>query len=189
MEDAIELSIAAYDVTNGKPHFFRSWGEDNKTLIRDAVMASSSAPTTHPLYLIDDTYYTDGGVFAANPAVFALADGMSKWPGEELVLVSLGTGIQKTRSTPGQPEDDIKWWAKNIFNIFLDGQNESAHEAIIQIANQANWLNYFRFDVPLEKPKKADETKLEVLNEARALMSEALKDGQRTEFKKMISLL
>ncbi len=114
---------------------------------------------------------------------------MSKWSGEELVLVSLGTGIQKTTSTPGRPEDDIKWWAKNIFNIFLDGQNESAHEAVIQIANEANWLNYFRFDVPLEKPKKADETKLEVLNEARALMSEALRNGQSTEFKRMISLL
>ena len=187
------LSVAAYDVTNRKPHFFRSWTEEDRNiLIRDVLMASSSAPTSHPLYPIGESYYTDGGVFAANPALFALADAMSLFPGEELVLVSLGTGIpeaQNSLSASENPEDDIRWWLENIFNIFLDGQIESADQTVTQIANQANWLNYFRFDVNLQQDKRADEIELDVLNEAANLMKNELNNGQKHVFDTMISLL
>ena len=187
------LSVAAYDVTNRKPHFFRSWTEEDRNiLIRDALMASSSAPTSHPLYPIGESYYTDGGVFAANPALFALADAMSLFPSEELVLVSLGTGIPKadnSLSASEKPEDDVRWWLENIFNIFLDGQIESADKALTQIANRANKLNYFRFDVNLQQEKKADEIELDVLNEAANLMKNELNNGQKQLFDTMISLL
>jgi patatin-like phospholipase/acyl hydrolase len=186
MEEAQKLIIAAYDVTKKKPHFFRSWGEDNKTFIRDAVLASSSVPQTHPLYKIGNSYYTDGGVFASNPAMYAYSEAKTKWGDEELILVSLGTGIIKVNTDSTKPDDDLSWWIGNIFKIFLDGQEESTHEALTQIASkQANKLQYFRFNVNLETKKVGDETNLQVLNDVRKLMRDEL-TRRSAEFERMI---
>jgi patatin-like phospholipase/acyl hydrolase len=175
MEEAQKLIISAYDVTNKKPHLFRSWGEDSKTFIRDAVLASSSVPQTHPLYKIGNSYYTDGGVFASNPAMYAYSEARAKWGDEELVLVSLGTGITKVNAESTKPDDDFQWWIGNIFKIFLDGQEESTHQALTQIAsNKANKLQYFRFNVDLERKKAAEETNVKVLNDVRKLMRDEL---------------
>lgn len=189
MEEAQKLIISAYDVTKKKPHLFRSWGENSKTFIRDAVLASSSVPQTHPLYKIGDSYYTDGGVFASNPAMYAYSEARAKWGDEELVLVSLGTGVTKVDNQSTKPDDDLSWWLGNIFKIFLDGQEESTHEALMQIAsNKANKLQYFRFNVDLEAKKVGDETNVEVLNKVRQLMKDEL-TRRSAEFNRMIGTL
>lgn len=175
------ISISTYNMSQGKPHFFRSW-VDRDIYLRDAVMASSSAPTTHPMYQIGDDFYTDGGVFAVNPAPYALAEGLELWSDdlevEKLVIVSLGTGSsQASLELPDSPDENVVWWLKNLSSVFLDGQNESAHETMIQIGKKAPWLEYFRFDVDLEQKKKADELDFRVLNQARSLMGKEIDEG------------
>jgi patatin-like phospholipase/acyl hydrolase len=189
MEEAQKLVICAYDVTNKKLHFFRSWGEDSKTFIRDAVLAFSSVPQTHPLYKVGNSYFTDGGVFASNPAMYAYSETKAKWGDEELVLVSLGTGITKVDTSSSKPDDDLSWWIGNIFKIFFDGQEESTHQALTQIASkQANKLQYFRFNVNLENKKAGDETNLQVLNDVRKLMRDEL-TRRSAEFERAIGAI
>lgn len=188
MEDAEKLIVTTYNVTARKPHLFTSWGSDNTTQIKDAVMASSSVPQTHPLHEINGSYYTDGGVFASNPALVAYSEAKARWGDEELVLVSLGTGIPKVEPEVGKPGDDISWWLKNIFKIFLDGQEESVDNALTNIANNSsNKLTYFRFDCEVEG-KKGAETDLEVLEKAREIMRAELTD-RAAEFNRMITEL
>ena len=188
MEDTEKLVVTTYNVTARKPHLFTSWGSDNTTLIRDAVMASSSAPQTHPLHEINGSFYTDGGVFASNPALLAFSEAKTRWPNEELVLVSLGTGIPKNKVESGKPDDDIGWWLQNIFKIFLDGQEESVDLALTKIASQsATQLKYFRFDCLVEG-KKAAETDIDVLNKARQIMHTEL-ENQTTTINQMIAAL
>ena len=188
MEDTEKLIVTSYNVTDRKPHLFTSWGSDNKTQIKDAVMASSSVPQTHPLHEIDGNYFTDGGVFASNPALVAYSQARARWGDEDLVLVSLGTGIPKVKSETGKPEDDIGWWLKNIFKIFLDGQEESVDNALENIAsNPNNKLAYFRFDCEVEG-KKGAETDLEVLETARQTMQAELAK-QATKFENAIAAL
>ena len=187
MEDTDKLVVTTYNVTARSPYLFSSWGSDNKTLIKDAVMASSSVPQTHPLHKIDGSYYTDGGVFASNPALIAYSEAKARWSDEEIVLVSLGTGIPKYEAT-GTPNDDIRWWLRNIFKIFLDGQEESVDNALTKIASQpANKLKYFRFDCEVEG-KKGAETDIDVLKKACAIMRNEL-NTQAAKVAKMIAAL
>lgn len=187
MEDTDKLVVTTYNVTARSPHLFTSWGSDNKTLIKNAVMASSSVPQTHPLHKIDGSYYTDGGVFASNPALIAYSEAKTRWSDEEIVLVSLGTGIPKYEDT-GTPNDDIRWWLKNIFKIFLDGQEESVDNALTKIASQpANKLKYFRFDCEVEG-KKGAETDIDVLKKACEIMRNEL-NTQAAKVAKMIAAL
>lgn len=170
MEDTDKLIVTTYNVTARKPHLFTSWGSDNRTQVKDAVMASSSVPQTHPLHEINGSYYTDGGVFASNPASIAYSEAKARWGDEDVVLVSLGTGIPKVEAATGKPDDDIGWWLKNVFKIFLDGQEESVDNALTNIANNpSNKLTYFRFDCEVEG-KRGAETDLEVLENAREIM-------------------
>jgi uncharacterized protein len=124
------ISISAYNMTKREPYFFRSW-VDTEIILRDAVMASASAPTYHPMPKIGSSFYTDGGVFAVNPVVYAFADALDIWPtNERFVVVSLGTGQAPPLEPPDEADEDTFWWLRNLTNIFTDGQNESGHETI-----------------------------------------------------------
>ena len=186
------LSISAYDVKSRVPHFFRSWQEEYKDLeISDAVMASSSVPTTHPLYKIKGKDYTDGGVFASNPAMFALIDALSLFGDEDLILVSLGTGISPGGREQGEaPKDKALWWLRNIFNIFLDGQGESSDQALTALSKVNQKLNYFRFNIDLPK-KASSKPDVEVLREDHQRMKDLLNNDSKlkAQFEKMISML
>lgn len=188
MERSEKLIITSYNTHKREPHLFTSWGEDKQIEIKQAVMASSSAPQTHPQYKINDSLYTDGGVFAGNPALIAYSEAKAKWGDEDMVLVSLGTGITTYKTESNPPGDDIKWWIKNIFKIILDGQEESTHNALTKIASKPeNKLQYFRFNCDVED-KKADEIDRDVLEKACATMQTKL-NSQSATFEKMISAL
>lgn len=184
------LSISSYDVSSRKPHFFSSWKPEYKNLeIGDAVMASSSVPTTHPLHEIKGKKFTDGGVFASNPAMYALTEGLSLFGQEKLILVSLGTGTPpKAREQQEPPEDTALWWLKNIFNIFLDGQEESTHQALTTLAETNPNLDYFRFNIDLLK-KESNNPDVEALKGDRNLMKQQLENELKPQFEAMMSLL
>ena len=195
-----DISISAYDMTRAKPHFFRSWISSepkiNKdVLLRDAVMASSSAPTFHPLVKVSDFYYTDGGVFAGNPASFAMGQALERYPGEDLIVVSLGTGLRDLQPNPQDPDEDVFWWAKSIASVLLDGQNEAADDVMKQIASKSGWLDYYRFEVNLpsgenDPQKRADETDFDgVLKKARDFMKKKITTTDKSKFDAMIQEL
>ncbi len=195
-----DISISTYNMTKAKPHFFRSWVDSepkiNKDVfLRDAVRASSSAPTYHPMVKVDDCYYTDGGIFAGNPAYFALGQALERYPGEDLIVVSLGTGLRNLQPNPDTPDETVIWWAKNITSVLLDGQNESTDDAMKQIAGKSDWLDYFRFEVNLpsgenDPPKRADELDFDgTLKKARDLMRGKLSSSDKSKFDNMIKKL
>jgi patatin-like phospholipase/acyl hydrolase len=245
------ISISAFDMNKGKPHFFRSWDEKYKDMpLREAVMASSSGLLVLPLHKIfyqrngfydpkgntkdrepessqqanqniydlqkinyypngkpEVRFYADGGLFAANPANFALGELFSllKTKGEEsilkdekIVLVSIGTGKQVFSPNAREPYESLFWWAKNIFDTFPVGQIESTEDHLENLRwitknpsrKDANWIDYYRFDVSLDSlrgkfgdkyRKKAPEIDFEILDEARKVMREEL---QKEETKK-----
>lgn len=187
-----KLSISAYDVTARKPCFFRSWtGKYKGIQITDAVMASSTVPNSHPVHKIEDNYFIDGGVFASNPAMFALMDAFSLYGDEELILVSLGTGTSpKDREQLDEPKDNLAFWLENIFGIFLDGQAESTEQLITGLANSNPKIKYFRFNIDLDS-RDSTATELEVLKSYHQKMKDSLdNDVQiRTQFEQLIKML
>lgn len=166
------LMITAYNVNSGTPSFFKSWKQhEENILLVEAIAASSSAPTYHPMVRIDDVCYVDGGVFAANPSVTALTEALDLWgTAEDLLLVSFGTGrFEKPRRTCS--DRTRRWgllrWAQEIPGILLDGQTDMVDYELDRLHRFFPRLQYFRFEVQLDKSKHADETDPRVLNKAR----------------------
>ena len=77
---AVQLFIAATDVSSGKIKLFREY-----ELTAEHALASACLPTLHQAIEIDGRHYWDGG-FSGNPAVYTLIFDCS---GEDILLVLL----------------------------------------------------------------------------------------------------
>jgi predicted acylesterase/phospholipase RssA len=98
-----DLVITSYDMTAREPYFFKRWrarnSEDRNPSIVDAALATSAAPTYFPSHPHQGRALVDGGVFAANPAIAAIAEALKRSEDEpanltpdDLLVVSVGTG-------------------------------------------------------------------------------------------------
>jgi patatin-like phospholipase/acyl hydrolase len=132
-----DLFITAYELEGRFAFFFRSTrararATDDFTMA-DAAHATSAAPTYFEPARVSDvagekTYtLVDGGVFATNPAMCALAEvSRAGKLGEVELLLSLGTGAQEA---PIRYEDARGWgqleWAPRIVDVVFDGVSET----------------------------------------------------------------
>lgn len=122
-------------------HNFEGEGSDGKELVYKVGLYTSAAPTYFPTY----EGYVDGGVFANNPGMCALAQSQDLRYFEapklsDVVLLSLGTGTSLT-FIEGQKHDwGYLQWAKPIIGLMLDGVSGIADYECKQILRE----NYFR---------------------------------------------
>ena len=97
------LLITGSDLHTGGVHVFKSaylrdlgqqYLRDGDTLLRDAILASCAAPTYFDPAPAGGTLLADGGLWANNPSVIALTEGVSKFrrPLDEIHVLSIGTG-------------------------------------------------------------------------------------------------
>ena len=192
----LDVAFSAFNLSTGKPQFFRSWidGAENGDIdIIDAILASSFAPLFFPLKEIDRQFYSDGGIFAVNPALFALADTLKRVPGETINIVSLGTGEFPGAFEPAREADvDVLFWANRVARIIQDGQISASNEQLRTIAAGLSNVNYFRFDVILDEPKRSDETDPDILRRAGDKMTAEISPpsgAQRATFESMINTI
>ncbi len=142
--------ISAYDVKNGKPHFFKQHKSQNKIYnfkVRDVARATSAAPTYFKVAKVKNEINTsfpllDGGVFANNPSLVAYSEartmsfeGKADFPtAKNMMIVSLGTG-SKSQS---YEYDKVKnWgqikWIKPVIEIMMSGNSSTTHYHLNQI--------------------------------------------------------
>lgn len=116
-----DLVVTAYDMTERAPYFFRRWkaregsGEWNFPIV-DAALSTAAAPTYFPCHepeKLKGHALVDGGVFAANPTIAAIAEalGRSSDPPaglalQDLFVVSIGTGEFEV----GFPPSEVRAW-------------------------------------------------------------------------------
>ncbi len=131
-----KVTIPAFDLDNQaadpakrswKPKIFHNFAgpdSDGAVSVLDVAMYSSAAPTYFPS--VDG--YIDGGVFANNPSMVAIAQAISSRnvPAErcaldEIVLLSVGTGVSPMY-VQGQTLDwGYAQWIKPLIELLLDG--------------------------------------------------------------------
>jgi patatin-like phospholipase/acyl hydrolase len=154
-----DVLITAYDTERRVPFIFKSAKAreraDDDFPMRLAARATASAPTYfEPLRLETGTvgqYYSliDGGVFANNPAMCAYAEVRRRRPDDDVLLVSLGTGIL-TRPLHHHTIKD--WgaleWARPILDVVFDGVNQCTDYQLRQLLPAAA---YHRFQVRLDE--------------------------------------
>lgn len=106
--------------------FFKSWdaksGKSHDTPLWQVARATSAAPTYLPTANLDLGWFVDGGIFANNPALCAYAAATRLWPGEDIKVLSIGTGAKITAL---DGKSSAGWgaiaWAQEIASVFMDG--------------------------------------------------------------------
>lgn len=163
---AIKLGVPRPDGETRAPMFFNSWrargeglkaGQDKKEydfLLRDIARATSAAPTYFEPAVIKNAAgqsfgMIDGGVFANNPAMCALAAAYQRYghgDGTTYVMVSLGTGFLQ-REIPLEEAQGwgLAGWARPILSVLMDGNADTVSYQLEQVLG----AYHFRFDIAL----------------------------------------
>lgn len=90
----IPLIIPSTNIQNGSSCIFTSFSDNKDTSISDAVMASCAAPAFFDPIVLNKKLLADGGLYANNPGIIAIAQ-LSKHfliPFNDFKVLSLGTG-------------------------------------------------------------------------------------------------
>jgi uncharacterized protein len=138
-----ELLIPAYNMGEPGPYFFKSRkareeGEDFALSI--VARATSAAPTYFEPLPVADHALVDGGVFAANPAMCALAEVLRSGPLDEVRLLSLGTGQRTRQRTFADVKDwGLVEWARPIIDVVFDGVSDAVHYQLLHALGEERY--------------------------------------------------
>jgi patatin-like phospholipase/acyl hydrolase len=165
-----DLLITSYETELRSSYFFKTKhaAEDDKYdfKMKDVARATSAAPTYFPPFKLVESsskYLSmlDGGVFANNPAMCALAEALQIDPDNmeekvqqhQVVLVSLGTGSSQSKLPYNIIKDwSLLSWARKIVDISFDGVSDTIDYQLKTILSSDR---YFRFQIPIELNRDA----------------------------------
>lgn len=195
------VMVTSYDTAASTPYFFKSFRpklegyesshgdatSPDDHLMRLAARATSAAPTFFPplaLANIDRTEperaLIDGGVFADNPSMCALAEAVRRFPDRKYLLVSLGTGSDQEQLLYGEVRRfGLACWAVPILKVVFDGVSDATDYELSQILGPSN---YFRFQCDshdLQMDDASDEAIKRLLQYANDLVKESVADLDR----------
>ena len=144
--------IPAYNMGDPGPYFFKSRkareeGED--FTLAEVARATSAAPTYFEPFELEGQALVDGGVFAANPAMCAVAEVLRFQPAAEIALLSLGTG-ERTRKRSFEEVHDwgLVEWAKPILDVVFDGASDAVDYQLRHVLDENR---YWRLQVELSR--------------------------------------
>jgi len=149
-------------INTWKPKIFHNdaslGGENNDgaELAYKVGMRTSAAPTYFPTY----GSFIDGGVFANNPSMIALAQALAtraenKPRLEDLVLLNLGTGVHETVIKGSNHDWGGAQWMPNIVDLVLDGSMGVAKFECAQLLGEryCRLSPYLEQRVPMDSPE------------------------------------
>ena len=186
-----DVLIPSYDTERRRPEFFKSARarEDPSRdfALRAVARATSSAPTYFEPALLGDRPLIDGGVFAVNPGMCAVAEVMRYTPGAEVVLVSLGTG-QLTRPFPYEAVSDwgLVQWARPLIDVVFDGASDVVDYQLTQLLGEER---FFRFQTELTTASDDLDNATELNLRALRLTGERLIAERERDLNQAISAL
>ncbi len=130
------LLLPSTDIGNGCVHVLKSgyskdFTRDNNVLVKDAVLASCSAPTYFDPHKLDHYLLADGGLWANNPALAAVIDAQKRLgiAQDDIQILSVGTGHSKTMygTNASRKWGLINGWKhKEFISFILSLQSQSA---------------------------------------------------------------
>lgn len=185
------LLIPATDIGNGNVHVLKSayckeFTRDTNVLVKDAVLASCSAPAFFDPHRVNTYLLSDGGLWANNPALAAVIDAQKRLGVklEDIEVLSIGTGHAKTAYGLKKGRSwgfATGWKHKEFINFILSLQSESS---LNYLKLQLNSKQILRIDFESDSNLPLDE-----ITAVDDLISRADKDFtyQSTEIKKFLT--
>lgn len=170
-EVKIPLLLPSTNIGNCCVHVFKSgysnhFTRDPDVFVRDAVLASCSAPTFFDPYEVfgpskgERYLLADGGLWANNPALTATIEAihrMKKDP-KSLRVLSLGTGLEKTCYKQGASLWGwgflTRWRRKSFISLILSLQSQAAHNHLTLMLPESQWM---RLNFPSDKELPLDD--------------------------------
>lgn len=163
------LLIPATDIATGGVHVFKSqysveFTRDKSVLVREAVLASCSAPAFFDPVQVGNFLLSDGGVWANNPSLAAVIDaqyrlGIDK---ADIRVLSLGTGLSKTEYGMDLDKDwgIMKGWGGRDFIDFLLSLQAQSTQNYLQLLLEKHQLLRLNFEsdnhLPLDDVREID---------------------------------
>jgi len=152
--------ITAYDMLHCEPYLFFSHlaVSDPRAnfYVKDVARATSALPGIFPPATISSLAdrkrtFIDGSIFAYNPALQAYIRAKSIFPNaKNFMLLSLGTGLPATSSTPAQLEDTSeKNWARLLADISFSAHSDMVHFQLEEIFKGKSGSTYIRLQPSL----------------------------------------
>lgn len=136
----IRVMIPARDLIERRTIWFKSWKNGTVIPIWEVARAGSAAHT----YFCAHKGQVDGGVSVNNPSACAAAEARVIWPNEEVMVVSLGTGVS-TVSLGRLACEGYGKWAPYLIGEFMDG----AADAVDYQMDKDPGIDYRRFQMNL----------------------------------------
>lgn len=135
-QSSVPLCVPSYDLRTDKVHLFRTphserLARDWREQMVDVALATSAAPTFLPAHRLRGLRLVDGGLWANNPAVVAIAEAVSEFKIDlsDIRVLSLGTtsdlGVRSKRLDRG----GFAAWATCATTVILRGQSLAASNA------------------------------------------------------------
>ena len=148
-----DILVPAYDTAAPGPYFFKSRKAREKPeedfALSEVARATSAAPTYFEPSALGKRSLVDGGVFAVNPAMSAFAEVLRHSPGEEIRLLSLGTGERTRKRTFEEIKDwGLIAWARPILEVVFDGVSDAVD---YQLRHALDEGRYWRLQVELSQ--------------------------------------
>jgi patatin-like phospholipase/acyl hydrolase len=227
LADALrEVVVASYDMTDREPFFFKRWrarepadpsagsaGVRNHPIV-DAAMATAAAPTYFPSHELGGRALVDGGVFANNPALAAIAEALKRPAAgtrvgtDDLLVLSIGTGVHEE----GFDQRTVSGWGKigwimprgaepPLLGAVLDGASDGADHWAHMLLNHdpgapapervevGRGPRYFRLQIRLEQAIALDDAGEEVLADLLPAAAAALIAEREPELEEIVDRL
>jgi predicted acylesterase/phospholipase RssA len=146
-----DLIVPSYDTALPGPYFFKSSkardAPEDDFPLSIVARATSAAPTYFEPVEAGDRSLVDGGVFATNPAMCALAEALNVVSPKDVVVVSLGTGQRTHRRSFDEIKDwGLARWARPILDVVFDGVSDAVDYQLERVLTADR---YWRFQVEL----------------------------------------
>jgi predicted acylesterase/phospholipase RssA len=227
LADALrEVVVASYDMTDREPFFFKRWrarepadpsagpSDVRNQPIVDAAMATAAAPTYFPSHELGGRALVDGGVFANNPALAAIAEALKRPAAgvrvgtDDLLVLSIGTGVHEE----GFDQGTVSGWGKigwilprgaepPLLGAVLDGASDGADHWAHMLLNHdpgapaperseiGRGPRYFRLQTRLEQAIALDDAREEVLADLLPAAATALIAEREPELEEIVDRL
>lgn len=178
-----EILVTAYDMASSNPWFFKtSFAQHNRgpaddPLLAQVVRATTAVPAYFPPLALEGLCLVDGGVFASNPALCAYAQARNMYPREDILVVSLGTGLQE-HNRPCAKVDNwgILGWAVPIIDVMVNSSSDTVHYQMRALGGE----NYVRFQLPLEEDIAMDDASVKSIKRLDEIGRQAVKKQSAT---------
>lgn len=183
--------VTAYDLEARSTAFFKSFKPEHaQILCKSAARATSAAPTFFEPAQVEvagkSTALIDGAVFLNSPVVSAYAEALKLFPGDEITVVSLGTG---ELAKPISGRQAAGWgkigWMLPVLDCVFDGMSKAADYQMKLFLGD----RYQRFQLTLEEA--SDELDNATPNNITALFEATSKliDRENLRLDKLIKYL